>query len=103
MKTAITIEIDIEALNGLTDEALACVWHVAQANPAPYGDETAGLITEAVGSEIIKRWFKAARVPLHSHQRKSYFHNILVQHGKWGGPDHKTWAPNPVQEGGAAC
>lgn len=102
MKTVITIEIDMDGLNGYTDEHIAMLWHVAQANPAPHGDQQAGQLVEAIGFEITKRWLKAQSPSVYHHQPKSHYHQILVQHGKWQEPDYKTWAPNPVQEGGAA-
>lgn len=38
MKTTITFEVDGDELECHTDEYLAQLWHIAQANPAPFGD-----------------------------------------------------------------
>ena len=48
MKTSVTISIDTAALAHHTDDHLAVLWHVAQANPATYGNEQAGQLVEAI-------------------------------------------------------
>jgi hypothetical protein len=65
---AITIEIDDVDLSRITDERLALCWHVAQANPAPYGDHLACDLAERIGREIIRRWLKRAKPELWHHQ-----------------------------------
>ncbi len=72
MKAEITIEIDTERLNGYTDSHLATLWTVAQANPAPFGDRTAGELAEAVGREIIRRWLASVPAELWVHQGSHY-------------------------------
>ncbi len=62
MKTAVTIEIDTDQLRNVTDTYLVSLWHVAQANPAPMEDRSAGQLAEAIGREIIRR-FIAERDP----------------------------------------
>jgi hypothetical protein len=46
---AITMEIDDAKLTGYADEFLAVCWHLAQHNPAEYGDAMAGELTERIG------------------------------------------------------
>ena len=62
MKTAVTIEVDTDALRNVTDAHLVNLWHVAQANPAPMEDRDAGRLAEHIGREIIRR-FIAERDP----------------------------------------
>ena len=68
MKTAITIEIDTDALGNWTDSYLAQLWSVAQANPAPHGDRDASDLVAKVGTEIIRRWLMKVSPELHRHQ-----------------------------------
>lgn len=68
MKHAITIVIDIDALSGLTDQHLTTLWHVAQANPAPIEDRSAGDVAESIGREIIRRFIAAVGPELWAHQ-----------------------------------
>lgn len=82
-KTAITIEIDTAALSGYTDEHLAALWHIAQANPAPHGDRDAGELAGTIGFEIIRRWLAQAPPVLYRHQARDYYWNELRQLGKW--------------------
>jgi hypothetical protein len=55
---AITIEINDAKLTSYTDEYLALCWHVAQHNPAPYGDALAGDLVEHIGREVIRRGWR---------------------------------------------
>jgi len=50
------------------DEHLAALWHIAQANPAPFGDRAACNFAEHVGREIITRWLAATPPELWHHQ-----------------------------------
>ncbi len=68
MKTEVVIRFDSEDLGHYTDEFLAVLWHVAQANPADISDPEAGDVAERVGREIIRRWLAAAPVALWNHQ-----------------------------------
>jgi len=43
-------------LTVFTDEYLVSLWHLAQINPAPFGDPEACRFTEKVGREIIRRF-----------------------------------------------
>lgn len=68
MKTNITFEIDSDRLDGYTDEYLAELWYIAQANGAGIADRDAGDIAEHIGREIIRRWIRETPVPLWNHQ-----------------------------------
>lgn len=71
--TNITIEIDEERLSSYSDQHLATCWHVAQANPAPITDLSAGELAEKVGREIIRRWLRAASPELWHHQGRHHY------------------------------
>jgi len=90
--TTVTFEIDPNLLDSKTDEYLAELWHIAQANPAPFGDLEAGRLVEKVGREIIKRWLNQTGAELWNHQGCHYAQNILMEHGEHGS-DGK-WRPN---------
>ena len=47
-KIVIEIDTDADALSSLASGHLANLWHVAQTNPAAYGDRDASLIVKAV-------------------------------------------------------
>lgn len=68
MKTTIAFAVDTARLPHYNDEHLAQRWHVAQANPAPYGDHDACHFAELVGREIVRRWLAAAPVAMWTHQ-----------------------------------
>jgi hypothetical protein len=76
-KQEITIELDLDHLTGYTDEHLATLWHVAQANPAPHGDYHAGEIASKVGFEIIRRWLKATPAGMYHHQQRDNYWSAL--------------------------
>jgi hypothetical protein len=75
----ITIDFDLNQLPGYTDEFLATLWQVAQANPAPHGDYHAGEIASKVGVEIIRRWLKAAPAEMYHHQQRDNYWQALRQ------------------------
>jgi hypothetical protein len=85
---AITIEINDEKLASYTDEHLALCWHVAQANPAGYGDYMAGELVERIGREIIRRWIQGVPPELWHHQGQEHFRRELTRFAKYepGGP-----------------
>ena len=64
----ITFSVDGADLQGYTDEYVAQLWHIAQANPAPYGDRAACRFTEHVGREIVRRWLASQPPSLWAHQ-----------------------------------
>ena len=67
---AITIafEVDSGRLGSYTDEHLAQLWHIGQANPAPFGDAAACNFAELVGREVIRRWLAQVSPALWTHQ-----------------------------------
>jgi hypothetical protein len=87
-KHAITIEIDDAKLTSYTDEFLAVSWHVAQQNPAEYGDYMAGELVERIGREIIRRWLQGVPPELWHHQGREHFRRELTRFAKYepGGP-----------------
>jgi hypothetical protein len=66
IKVAITFDLD--QLRTYTDEFLAQLWHVCQANPAVFGDRDACTAAECVKFEIARRWLVKAPVELYTHQ-----------------------------------
>ncbi|MGJ4941412.1 hypothetical protein ACQR1W_12635 [Bradyrhizobium sp. HKCCYLS1011] len=80
MKAEVTITIDTDDLQSVTDTYLASLWHVAQANPAdPFQDREAGRLAEYIGREIITRFLRRTPPELWSHNGSAYdFHQLLV-------------------------
>jgi len=79
---AITITIDTGALSGFTDQHLATLWHVAQANPADISDVDAGKVAEAIGREIIRRFLVSTPPELYHHQgHHADWHKLCVMRG----------------------
>jgi hypothetical protein len=68
MKATIQFELDSDDLQYCDDDRLASLWHIAQANPAGYGDVSACDIAEEIGREIIRRWLAATPPVLWNHQ-----------------------------------
>jgi hypothetical protein len=98
VKLTINIDIDTNDLAHLTDERVATLWHVAQANPAPIDDRAAGEVADAVGREIIRRWLNQVHPELWHHQGAHHFWSILQKHGKWlpvaGDENNREWTPD---------
>jgi len=67
-KTIIRFEVDSNDLEHWDDQYLAQLWHIAQANPAPFGDAEACNFAERVGREIIRRFVSSIRPELWHHQ-----------------------------------
>ena len=87
MKVDITITIDTDALTTLTDSYLACLWHVAQANPAPIENREAGDVAESIGREIVRRFLVNTQPELWSHQgRHAEWHELMVLKGHLAQP-----------------
>lgn len=76
----VTFQINTDAgqLTSFTDSYLASLWHIAQVNPAPYGDRDAGLLVKAVGDEIVRRWLATNPAPLFMHQASDHDHKTLA-------------------------
>jgi hypothetical protein len=84
--TTIGITFDLAKLSSYSDEFLATLWHVAQANPAPHGDYQAGEIASKVGAEIIQRWLIKAPVEMYRHQQRDNYWSALTQLAKYEPP-----------------
>lgn len=73
MNHRITIEIDENKLEHYTDQHLATLWHVAQANPEDgFTNREPGEIAERVGREIIRRFLAQTPPPLWDHQGRHF-------------------------------
>lgn len=66
--TTITFTVDADHLTSYTDTYIAQLWHVSQANPAPFGDAEACGFAENVGREIVRRWLGSTPPELWAHQ-----------------------------------
>lgn len=103
--TTISITFQLHNLTGYTDEYLAMLWHLAQANPADgFEHSEPGEIAEKIGREIIHRWLQAAPVALWHHQGEHYkghqlrkFATYSPPPGVTGGPQwhNGTWSLRP--------
>lgn len=83
-KTRVTIEIDIAGLRSYSDEHLAALWHVAQANPADgFATGAAGELVERIGREIVRRWLHSVEPQLWHHQGHHYYWHELQRLGTW--------------------
>ena len=67
-KTTITFEVCGDDLARYNDSHIAQLWHISQANPAPFGDHAACNFAEQVGREIVRRWLKDTPPELWVHQ-----------------------------------
>lgn len=68
MKTRINFEIDTDTLTQVTDEHLAQLWHISQANPVEIDNREAGQLAEHVAREIVRRFLAATPPALWAHQ-----------------------------------
>jgi hypothetical protein len=69
MKASITITFEADDLQGYTDQHLAALWHVAQANPEDgFQSREPGELAEKIGREIIRRFLAQTPPALWSHQ-----------------------------------
>lgn len=64
----ITFTIKSSELAHVSDQQLAALWHIAQANPAPMDDHAAADLAEKIGREIIRRFVSATPPELYQHQ-----------------------------------
>lgn len=77
-KTEITIEFDPDRLSSYTDERLALLWHLAQANPANgFENSRPGDLAMRVGWEIIRRWLAKVPPEMYNHQQSHYYRHQL--------------------------
>lgn len=68
MKTTITFDLDTDRLQSYTDQHITALWHISQANPAPFGDRDACAFAEYVAREIVRRFLAATAPDLWVHQ-----------------------------------
>lgn len=73
----ITFKVDPDDLEHYTDEYVAQLWHIAQANPAPFGDRAACTFAEKVGREIVRRWLERQRPAMWTHQAAHIEHKRI--------------------------
>lgn len=73
MNHEITIAIDDDKLEHYTDQYLATLWHVAQANPQDgFANREPGEIAERIGREIIRRFLAQTPPTLWNHQGRHF-------------------------------
>lgn len=77
-KHTVVVDLDDQDLPHVDDGHLALLWHVAQANPAAWGEPSAGLLASKVGHEIIRRWLRGAPLELFRHQEVDQFHKARI-------------------------
>ncbi|MCY1383588.1 hypothetical protein D9M69_717300 [compost metagenome] len=99
MEHHVTFHIDTEQLQSYTDSHIASLWHIAQANPAPFNDRAAGALAEAIGREIIRRWLRWAGAPLWDRQGVHHYSCALGDHCQWDG---ERWVPKGEEAAGEA-
>lgn len=80
-ETTIKFAVDTDNLGHVTDAYIAQLWHIAQANPAPFGDRNACEFAEAVGREIVRRWLTSTPPELWTHQGRHVQQAINIQAG----------------------
>lgn len=90
--TTVSIDIDLTSLSSQPDERLAMLWHVAQHNPVPFGDEVAGQLVKKIGQEIIRRWLVTTPATLYHHQERDYHWHQLTRFAVHRDGD---WHPDP--------
>ena len=73
MKASITITFDTDGLEGYTDQHLAALWHVAQANPVDgFENSEPGEWAEKIGREIIRSFLANTGPALWAHQGRHF-------------------------------
>lgn len=80
-----TITFDIRTdeahLTAYTDQYLATLWHIGQANPVDFGDIGAGELVEKLGREIIRRWLVSVPPELWNHQGRDHLRaKVMREH-----------------------
>lgn len=90
-KVTVPIEIDSAEIARYSDQHLALLWHVAQANPAPYGDWRAAELVKDIGSEIIRRWLGKIPAEMYHHQSADHAKAIRMRTATYrpGGADDR--------------
>lgn len=78
-KVVIEIDTDAGALSTLASGHLANLWHVAQTNPAAYGDRDASQLVKSLGDEIVRRWLAEVPADRFVHQAEDQYRNRLAK------------------------
>jgi hypothetical protein len=91
----IPVQVDLTNLHRESAARLALLWHVAQANPAPYGDETAGEVVAKISFEIVRRWLASTEPEMFHHQSRDHYWKNLTRFAKWNGAE---WVPREEPE-----
>lgn len=99
-KQEITIEIDDDKLRSYPDTFLVTAWHIAQANPAPFGDYHAGELVERLAREIVRRWLRSSDPELWHHQGRDNAQKQLGQFAIYNPPE--DWQSLPAGSAEAA-
>jgi hypothetical protein len=94
--TETTITVDDGGLSRRPDHYLALAWHVAQANPAPFGDKDAGRFTEHIAREIVRRWLRGVEPELWHNQGAHHSQHHLSRFAKFDG---ETWIAKTEDDG----
>lgn len=80
MQHQITITLDTDALTSYTDQHLATLWHVAQANPVDgFKSSEPGELAEKIGREIIRRFLLSTPAELWAHQGRHFTSGQLME------------------------
>lgn len=66
--TTITFQVNPDNLTSYTDEYIAQLWHISQANPAAFGDADACNLAERLAREIVRRYVSEQPPALWTHQ-----------------------------------
>lgn len=73
MQAEITFKIDTDSIQGYTDQYVATLWHIAQANPADgYASPGPGRLAEEIGGEIIRRFVTRTGPELWNHKGSNF-------------------------------
>ncbi|MEV8124827.1 hypothetical protein AB0P07_12040 [Streptomyces sp. NPDC085944] len=105
-RVTITIDVDLASLPRVSDDRLAMLWHAAQFNPAPFGDEMAGELVTKIGWEIIRRWLRHTPPAMYHHQQHHHHWHHLTRfavhrNGEWQlDPDKVATEQTAVAEDG---
>lgn len=73
MKASITITFDTESLQSYTDQHMAALWHISQANQQDgFENREPGELAEKIGREIIRRFLAQTGPELWAHQGRHF-------------------------------
>ena len=100
MKATVTIAIDTDSLQSLSDQYLAATWYVVQMNPAPLGDQAASRLAAAMTKEICRRFLERTPPLMNAHSPgDAEWHALMVEKGRLPPLASPTDAPAEVPHG----